>query len=340
MKFRIFTALMVFFCTLHGNTVLARTYTIGMTSWAGWSPASVAAARGFWKQEGIDVRVVTTPSPRTTFSLFKNRLIDISFEMIGSQIGFYMDGLPVVILAETNWSHGGDKIIMKTGSDQDLLIKNPIGVYLNAPSITFFLDRYLSSQGLKLSDTRVVEMAPKKLTKFFISGRFSAIVSYAPEAMRALSGGHSRVVATSATCEGCIPEGMMALEDVLAKMPQEDLVRIFRGWIRAARWCRQPENWGRYSEILSRRTFEGDSPHSDEDLREMVSSVRIHDARTLSERNRDGGGLYAWLVRLRDFLKRNQMLKKDFDPRRVFDNRAILEALRTGVTDTPEGLKQ
>jgi NitT/TauT family transport system substrate-binding protein len=88
------------------------------------------------------------------------------------------------------------------------------------------------------------------------------------------------------------------------------------------------DNWNEYKQILNERTFEGEIPYSDKDLREMFDSVSIHDSKTQLERNRDGGGLHVYLKDLRSFLAENGMLKKDFTPETIFDNRAIVTTLQ------------
>jgi NitT/TauT family transport system substrate-binding protein len=53
-------------------------------------------------------------------------------------------------------------------------------------------------------------------------------VNYDPQALRAEREGNGKVVATSATFPGCIPEGFVARTDVLKSIPPEDLAKIFQ----------------------------------------------------------------------------------------------------------------
>ncbi len=48
----------------------------------------------------------------------------------------------------------------------------------------------------------------------------------------------------------------------------------------------------------------------------------------MKERNRDGGGLFAFLKELRAMLKENDRLEKNFKPEEIFDNTAIMKALQ------------
>jgi len=309
------------------GTAYGRTYKIGIVAWAGWSPVNVADVKGFWKEQGIDVKVYTLSTPQEVLGLFENRRIDLAWEMIGSIVEFYIKGMPVKILAETDWSHGGDKIIIKKDMDIATFKEKPIGIYYDAPSVTFFLNQYLSTIGIKLSDTRIIVMEPNTLADHFISDRFGSIVCFDPEAIRAEREGKGKVIATTATYEGCMPEGIMVMEDILNKIPHEDLVKIFKGWIKAVKWTSDPFNWKEYMEILNNYTFKKMPPYSEKDLKEIVNAVRIHNVEMQIQRNRDFGGLHTYLNDLKVFLSSNNLLKKDFTPKAIFNNKAIMEAL-------------
>ncbi|MDM8518188.1 ABC transporter substrate-binding protein [Desulfobacterales bacterium HSG16] len=312
---------------LTAGSAYARQYKIANVAWTGCAPANVAEIKGFWKEQGIDVKVFTTVTPNESHELLKNRLVDIKFDMIGSSIGQYMDGEPIRIIAETNWSQGGDKILVKKNLDPAALKGKPVGVYFNVPAVTFFLNQYLSTINVKLSDTRIIEMEADALADHFIAGRFGIIVSYDPTALRAERKGNGKIVATSATYEGCIPEGMMVMKDVLGKIPEEDLIKILKGWIKAVKWTQDPANWKEYMKILNERTFKGMDPYSEKDLKEMVGAVHIHSASEQLERNREEGGLHIYLEQLKEFLSANKMLKKEFTHDTIFFNKAIVKAL-------------
>ncbi|QTA87376.1 ABC transporter substrate-binding protein [Desulfonema magnum] len=311
-----------------GSVAHGRTYKIATVPWIGWSPINVADAKGFWKDLGIDVRVVTLPDPIAVQSLFKNKLVDIKFDMIGSAAGCYMDGVPITVIAETDWSHGGDELIIKKDMDVSKLKGSTIGVYLNQPPVMYFINKYLSTIGLKLSDVRIVEMETKALADHFIADRLKAIACYDPDALRAERDGNGKLVVTSAAYEGCIPEGMMALRDVLKNIPRKDIAKILKGWIRAVKWIQDENNWEEYVKIMNSHTFKDDTPYSENYIRQMLDTARIHDVKMQLERNQDGGGLITYLNDLRVFLKENKMLRKDFNPTEIFDNKVIMEVLK------------
>lgn len=281
---------------------------VGMVEWAAFSPLNVAAERGYWA--GLDVNVIVFGSNAELNTALENGRIDVALDMLGSWVGLYEAGVPLVLLGETDWSNGGDKIILAKGLDAEGLAGKNAGIYLNQPSVTFFLNQYLESKRLKFSDLKVVEMEPEALSDNFLAGRFSLIVNYDPQAMRAEKGG-GVVAATSATFPGVIPEGFVALKTTVDRVSPRDWDLFFRGWYKAAKWAADEKNWPEFQTILCERTFRG-TRYSDAELKSMLASVRIFSAAEASTRNAPGGSVSGYLERLQAFLKSSGALPKPF----------------------------
>ncbi len=314
----------VIIITGFAGVALAKTYRIGTHHWIGFSANDVAAARGFWKAQGVDVELINFTSEQDACHALVNRRVDIGFQMLGTWVGFYMEGSPLTLVAEVDWSHGGDKVIVKKDMDINQLKGQPFGVYMENPAVLFFLHKYLSANQLKLSDVQIIGgLEAKELADSFIFDRLKGLVLYNPQALRAEKEGNGKVVGTTASYSGCMPEGAAMRTDALNTIPPEDFSKIFKGWLEAVRWIREKSNWDAYKNILNSKTFESYPPFSDEEIREMYEGVRIHDAKMLWQRNRDDGELYAWLKALRSTLKESGRLTKDFDPEKIFDNTAI-----------------
>lgn len=306
------------------------TYKVGLSPWVGWSGVNVADAKDLWNAEGVSVKVFMFESDRDLLAAMSKGLVDAGFFMLGSAVDIYQEGEDVVIVAETDWSHGGDKLVAKNGVELSDKKGGMIGVYLNQSCVTYFLDQCLKSQGLGVKDFKVIEIDDDaELTNKFISGTFEAIVSYDPEAMRAEREGDGYAVGTTADYEGCMPEGIVMQRAKLASIDKEDLKKIFKGYIKAAQWLNDDANWAEYQTILNETTFEDDedAPYSEADLREMVDSVVIHGMDGLRKRNQDGGGLESYLSDVRTFLQENDKLSKDYQPKDLFDNSVLMETL-------------
>ena len=318
-----------------GRGAESHAYRIATVAWAGWAPLHVAHEKGFWKRLGLDVEVVDYDDPIVILEAMEAGRIDFAMDMAGSLVGEYMDGTPVVALAETNWSHGGDRIVVKPGLALRDHVGNPVGVFLNRPSCLYFLHLFLDKRGLRVSDYRIVEINPVDMTAQFAAGRLPFIVSYDPWAREAMRRGDGVCLATSRDFEGCIPECLWTYADRLETIPPEDVRRVIRGWIRAARWIRDPDHWREYREILNRRTFRRRPPYGDAELRALVGGVKIHNLDELAERNRTGGGLYGYLRSVRAFLRDEGMLRRSYEVPDIFDNRFVMEAITLERTVAP-----
>lgn len=303
----------------------ARTYKVGMIHWIGYSPLSVADVKGLFKKEGVSVQVINFGSNQELNAALQNKRIDVGIDMMGSWVGMIMNGVPLVLLGETDWSNGGDKIIAKKTVDPTKLKGKPVGVYLNLPSVTFFLNKYLQKIGVALKDVKIIELEPEAMASNFIANKFQVIVNYDPQALRAERKGNGKVVATSASWPGVIPEGFVAHSAVLKGIPEKDLAAIFRAWAGAVVWMKNPANFPELKKILNTHTFKGEAPYSDADLKGMLASVKIHDVKSQLERNRTG--LPNYLKELKAFLKANNLLKKDFDPTKILQNKVMVQTL-------------
>lgn len=326
-KFALLFIVFTICAVLSRGTAGAGAVKIAAASWPGYSPAHVADAKGFWKAEGLEVTVATPSNPLEVFDLFKNRLVDVAFDMLGSVVQYRMEGIPAVILAETDWSHGGDKIVIRDDLSIKDIGKMPIGIYLNMPSVSFFMGKYLTRLDMRLADLRLIEMSPDELAQNFINGIFGMAVLFDPFAELAVRKGRGKIAVSSSDFPGCMPEGLVTMADTVQRIGAKDLTALFKGWIRAVAWSQDPANWSEYADILNTRTFPGQDTFSEEDLKALMDSVQIHDQETLIKRNKDGGGLFAYLTDLKAFLSDNNMLLKDFDTRQMVDNQAVLSAI-------------
>ncbi len=320
-----FLVLLLFHTPAHGadRTV----YKIATTAWAGWSALNVADVKGFWKEEGVTVELVHYYGAPVLVDVIMAGKVDLNVNMVGDVVDMQLKGSDMTILAELDWSHGGDQMILKKGVNLHEQLGKPVGIHYNSPAIWYFMQRYLENEGLDFSNFRLVEMGPDDLVNQFTAGRFFMIQHYSPYALSAAQKGNGVVAATSADYPGVIPECVYGLKSHLMKIPRGDLKKILRGIVRGADWLNNPDNLKAYKEILNRETFKDHPDYNDAELSTIIGQVRIHTSERLLEANRDGGNLAGHLTVLRDFLKKHGKLTRDFSVGDIFDNSLILEVL-------------
>jgi NitT/TauT family transport system substrate-binding protein len=334
---------------------------VGMLHWAGYGAINVADAKGFWKAEGLDVEVINRVSNQELNADLTSGRIDVALDMMGSWVGIHLSGIPLKIIGETDWSYGGDQIIAKKTLDTTKLKGRQVAIYLDQPSVTFFLGKYLEGlpAPLKLSDISTVELETKAIADAFIAGTYELSVNYEPaSAEQTTATAQGEVVATSGRpgFEGVIPEGFVGRADIIAKIPKDSLKKLFKGWQSAVKFMySDPDNrvvdeahWPEYAEILRTRTFVGDGPYTDQELRTFVSNVKVHSANLQLCVNEAAQGMKLkdstalrpqpirdYLTELRTFLEEGGKLPTSpaanfaaEGPDGIFDNSAAIEALR------------
>jgi ABC-type nitrate/sulfonate/bicarbonate transport system substrate-binding protein len=293
-----------------------------MCPWIAWSPTHVAEATGIWKDLGVSVQVINQIGEEEHLLAVTHRQVDLSIDMIGNLVGMHQDGVDVTILAELDWSHGGDKIMGRT--DKPLAAGTVIGVYHKAPAVLMFADAFLRSKQLQLSDVTITQHEPADLSGLFIGQRLDVVLTYDPYSAE-ITNASGVILGTTADFPGCMPEGLGGRSDVIAAIPKEDLQKICLGLIKAREWMDDPANWAAYLRILNERTFQEPVPEAE--IKEMLTNVRIHRRAELIERNRPGSGLHAFLGQLRQMMEKNQLLERDFTSEALIDTSAIMAAL-------------
>lgn len=295
---------------------------LAMSAWAAWTPALAGEVQGIWRDLGIDAVVTVLSNDEEVRRALADGRTDLSLAMIGNHIGGILAGQDLVILGEADWSHGGDKVVMRRGVKPADLRGTTVGIYLDQPSVRYFLNRTLREHGLSDADVRITELVDTAaLADAFVDGKFPLIVNFDPDALRALREGDGRVLASSATFPGVIPEGFAMRRGTLSP---DVLERFFRGWFAAVAWSQEPANWPTYAGIMRTKAFTARTTEAD--LLSMVSAVRIHDARTALARNATDGGLTRYLSDVADYLRASDKLPATWNAQRMVDTTAFRAA--------------
>jgi NitT/TauT family transport system substrate-binding protein len=297
---------------------------LAINPWIADAPANVADTKGFWKAEGLTVEVVNYDTDSEMVNAMKGGKVHLCLTMLGSAFSWAMDKDPVVIVAETDWSNGGDKFIIKKGTDLAKLRGQPVGVYSDDASVAFFVSKCLGKKGLKISDVELLELDAEPLTAQYVAGKLLAVSTYEPQASKVVEAG-GEIVATTADFPGCMPEGLVGNKDALAKLPPGALVKFLRGWAKAATWSIDPANAAEYAKIVCTQTYSGpDAPKDAAAVKELMAGVRLHDLAALREQNIKS--LPVWLIEVKKFLADNNRLKGELDLGALYDPKAAQAA--------------
>jgi NitT/TauT family transport system substrate-binding protein len=277
--------LYIFLLILISNSVFAKTYKLGLVEWFPWGIAYVAAEKGFWKAEGIDVKIKQFMDYETeNLKAFENQRTDFMLSMLGNAIEMINRKPRYAIIYESDWSHGGDFFILHKDIASIAELKGrKIGSYSKSASISFFASKVLNTANIDISAVRLLEVVnTRDLNQAFRRGKFAAIISYDPEASKVIKQGVGKLQSTSADFEGIIPEGISVQNTILQENP-EDVKRFLRGWLRAVQW--HTNHRQEFYAILKKTMFKGSS-YTNKDFDVFYAGSRIHaDLATITTQN-------------------------------------------------------
>lgn len=121
---------------------------VATTPWIGDVGAAVAAEQGLWKKLGLEVELMNYESDEDFRAAITGGAIDLCFDMTAMSISMIADGTDLVLYAETDWSHGGDKIILAKGIAAKALSGSTVGIYDDGPAVNLVFDAWLTREGV------------------------------------------------------------------------------------------------------------------------------------------------------------------------------------------------
>ena len=309
----------LFFLSLN---CFGQTYKIGVTEWIGYSVLSVAEVKGFWKELGLDVQVVFFNSGFDLNTALIKEEIDISCGMLGNIFLRNYKDEDYNIIFHTNWSHGGDKIILKRGKNLLKLKNKHIGVYSSSPAVTFFLDSFFKENKMNYSDFKIISKPSSRILKDFIANKFDLILNYDPNALLAISEGNGKLLATTRDFPGVIPEGWFTKKGWINKTPKQDILRLYIGWVNALKWSENREHSVEFLTIINTHTFPSRKHIHYRVVKMMLEGIRFHQKDLIEENTTQ---LFTYLKQLKQFLKRTNQLQNDFSPQKIIRTENVVE---------------
>lgn len=242
---------------------------IGLDTWPGYEFLYLAQEKGFYRDEGVDVRLVEFNSLSDARRAYERGQIDGLGTTIVEvlQAREYSKRSPQIVQA-VDYSDGADMLLVRPGITNAPGLRGArVGVEL-ASLCVFVLYRALEKHGLSLNDVQLVSSDQATMSAAFLRGDLDAVVTYPPNTISLLRGGQARKFFTSAEIPGEVVDVIAIEEDVCRRRPR-DVERVIRAFHRAIAYAeRNPDD--AYA-IMARR--EGITPS--EFKQTLTSGVRI-----------------------------------------------------------------
>ncbi|MEL7160424.1 MAG: ABC transporter substrate-binding protein, partial [Bacteroidota bacterium] len=217
---------------------------IAVVTWGGYAGGQYfnrgfkpSAESMFKKEYGLDVEFVLNDDPTATLSAFKNGDIDVHWYTIDALPTIMPDLAPFdpVVLWQSDWSRGGDAIVVKRGINKVSDLKGKtVAVAELTPSHSFLL-WLLDAGQLQPSDIKIVpQPSAIEAAAAFKSGQVDAAVVWSPDdelSVRAVPG--SKILESTRSASNIIADIFFAKRSYV-EANRDKLQKLYEGWMRGA----------------------------------------------------------------------------------------------------------
>jgi NitT/TauT family transport system substrate-binding protein len=305
LSFRWFSPVLVCLCCVACAAASASTrpLRIAYTHWFACVPLGIADDKQYWNDVGLKVELRGYQTSQEVIAALSSGEVDLGYDMLATWIDVALRGTPVSIVAETDWSNGGDKLLLRQGRTLADVKGRPIAVYLRGSALMLFLREGLARERLSLPDFPVIEVPEQeKGLELFKAGSVDAIVTNEPWASRVQAAG-ARTIATTGEFRGISPEGFAARPGTV---DDETLRRFFQAWFRAVAFLHDPANAEAVANVASIYAFAGTETITPADVSNYAKITPVHSATDAVRENDLESGNVRQLVQRFSVLRRLQ----------------------------------
>jgi NitT/TauT family transport system substrate-binding protein len=202
---------------------------IGYSAWPGWFPLKVAEEKGFFAEEGVNVKLRFFSDYIASIDALNAGQVDANTQTLNDTLPGVSTGVKLKVVVNTDFSAGNDAIIVdkSINSIEDLKGKT---VAAEAGVVDhFLLLQGLASKGLTEKDVDFRGVLTDAAAAGFASGQFDAVGVFAPFTLEALKRPGSKVLFSSKDFPGSISDHIVFGADVVASRP-DDVQKVVNAW--------------------------------------------------------------------------------------------------------------
>ncbi|WP_179958271.1 ABC transporter substrate-binding protein [Chitinimonas arctica] len=313
---------------LLGTTAHAAALRVGYLPNIGFAPLDIAESKGYWKELGVQVQLVPFADSHSQMKALAEGNIDVAGDLTANFVGWAMEGAPIKLTAETHTSNGSVKILLKSGLEVTRLNGQALGVGEKQVGQLFLVSRYLSANGRQLSDFKIQESTPEKLTANFGKGQLPIVVLPDPQALFIYRTAGAVIGADSATYPGLVTEGFAANNKSLVSIPDEQWIRFYRGWIKAVAVLRGGNmKWSEFRGGLDSVVYQGFLVEGEASTMGALASIKFPNNAEALKRHGNLGGLEYHVRAVLRFMREAGLSKTEPEARSLIQSTAFERAL-------------
>ena len=206
---------------------------VGINAWPGYEFLYLAQEKGFYRDEGVAVRIIEFNSLSDARRAYERGQIDAFGTTVIEvlQAREHSDRSPQIVQV-VDYSDGADMVLTRPGITNGATLRGKrIGVELGSLGV-YILVRCLEKHGLTLADVTPVSSDQMSMEGSFQKGDLDAIVTYPPTSVNVLKNQKAHTFFTTAEIPGEVVD-VIAVEADIATQRAGDVAKLLRAFHKA-----------------------------------------------------------------------------------------------------------
>ncbi len=206
---------------------------IGMNAWPGYEFLYLAQQKGFYREAGVEVRLVEFNSLSDARRAYERGQIDgLGTTVIEVLQARSHPGRNLQIVDVIDYSDGADVILAKpTLTGKESLRGARVGVELGSLGV-YVLVRALEEQGLTLKDITAISLDQLSMRQAYENGELDALVTYPPISIAMMKDGKAVPVYTTAKIPGEVVD-VIAIDEKMVREHTAAVRKLLNAFRRA-----------------------------------------------------------------------------------------------------------
>jgi NitT/TauT family transport system substrate-binding protein len=196
--------------------------TIGVVNWIGYGPLYCAAANGYFKKYGADVRLVVFSDNSVMPGALRGGELDASTLTYDQVIVADAKGWGLKVVMPLDYSVGGDAIVARAAVRDIQDLKGRKVAFQTLSPSDFLLGYALAQRGLSQKDLQPVNVTPEAVVATMATGAVDAGVTFQPSVSLILGLGGGKVfhvLLSSKDARGMITDVLAVRDSTIARSP-------------------------------------------------------------------------------------------------------------------------
>lgn len=219
------------------------TFRMGIEPWLGYGPWRVAEEKGYFKSNGMDVKITNFSTDDQINSAFASGKLDGTNIATHTALRFAAAGLPIKIVLLEDESLKADAMLSGAGIGSIKDLKGKKVAFEEGTTSDILLSYALTQNGMTKKDIQPVPIPAADAGSAFIAGKVPVAVTYEPYLTAALKQDkQAKLLYTAGEDPGLVSDVFVVTDDTLKQKPGQ-IAGLIKSWGQAVDYyARNPKD--------------------------------------------------------------------------------------------------